>query len=94
MFKIPKSLVLGGQKIKVTRPKEIAGDKYCDGMATYQKQLIEVLRGIDGEYAEFVFIHELVHHILNQMSEERLRGNEKFVNQFATFLHQALKTMK
>jgi len=94
MFTIPKTFNLGGQKITVKTVKQIGNYNTCDGMATYNKQLIELLSTNEGDYKEFVFFHELVHHILNQCGEDKLRVNEKFVNQFATFLHQAIKTMK
>jgi len=94
MFIIPKTLCLGGQKISIKESGLIGNDTSCDGMAIYQDQLIEISKNIKGDYKEFVFFHELTHHILNQMGEVKLRSDEKFVNQFAAFLHQAIKTMK
>lgn len=44
--------------------------------------------------AEKVFCHELVHSILDAMSEEELSKNEKFVDNFGSLLHQALSTQK
>ena len=91
-MRIPKSFMLGGQKITVEEKKIIDGNPDVDGMAIYNQQKIQLLTGTKGDYREFVFTHELVHHILNQMGEIKLRKNERFVNLFATFLHQATKT--
>jgi len=43
---------------------------------------------------EQTFLHELTHHILHAMGETKLNDNEKFVDMFAGFLHQALTTME
>lgn len=42
---------------------------------------------------EQAFLHELVHGILHHM-ESKLYDDEKFVNQFANLLHQAIVTME
>lgn len=43
---------------------------------------------------EQTFLHELTHHILHAMGETKLNDNEKFVDMFSGFLHQALTTME
>lgn len=93
-FKIPKSFELAGQHIAVVHKELLANDTSCDGYAIYNAQEIQLKTGMKPDYEGFVFCHELVHHILNQMGESELRNNEKFVNGFGTFLHQALKTME
>lgn len=92
-FQIPKTFELGGQTISIEFKDMIANTPGMDGQASYGEQLIELKNGMKPEYTQFVFFHELVHHILSQMGEDKLRGTEKFVNEFATFLHQAIKTM-
>lgn len=93
-FKIPKKLSLGGREIEVKLVDVISKDLSIDGQARYAEQDILLQKGNKKEYTDFVFFHELTHHILDQMGERKLRGDERFVNLFATFLHQAVKTME
>lgn len=94
-FKIPKSFQLGGQVIKVrTVDKMPDGNPTIDGLACYSEQEVLLNKRNQGEYAEYVFFHELVHHIYNQMGDDSSRSDEKNVSQFATFLHQAIKSMR
>jgi len=97
IFSIPSKLQLGGQTIVVEKVKQITGEgTECDGMAFYCKNKIELKQddGYSADYKEWVFFHELVHHIFNAMAEDDMRKNEKIVNQFATFLQQAIRTME
>jgi len=97
IFIIPKSLQLGGMTITVDKVKQITGEGLeCDGMAFYARSKIELKEDetFSSDYKEWVFFHELVHHIFGAMDESELRKNEKIVSQFATFLHQAIKTME
>lgn len=96
-FKIPKKFQLGGITINVEKVKQISGEgNNVDGKALYANSKIELKedKEYSNEYKEFVFFHELVHHIFNSLEEYELRKNEKIVSQFATFLHQAIKTME
>jgi Zn-dependent peptidase ImmA (M78 family) len=94
LFEIPKKLTLGAQTIDVKLVDLVSGTTGLDGEARYSNQSIEIRKGMKKEYSEFVFFHELVHHILSQTGDDALRTDEKFVNRFSTFLHQAIKTMK
>jgi hypothetical protein len=94
---IPASFQLGGSKIIVKKVAQITGEgTECDGMAFYCESKIELKEDekFSEDYKEWVFYHELVHHIFNAMCEDDLRKNEKLVSQFATFLSQAMRTMK
>lgn len=96
-FKIPKQLYLGAQKITVKKVKQITGEgNDFVGFTFYPQCRIEIKDDDEcsDEYKEYVFFHELTHHILNQMQEEKLRQDEKFVSRFGILLHQAIKTMK
>jgi len=96
-LKIPSKFQLGGSTITVDKVKQITGEGLeCDGMAFYCKSKIELKEDetFSNDYKEWVFFHELVHHIFGAMDETELRKNEKIVSQFATFLHQAIKTME
>jgi predicted SprT family Zn-dependent metalloprotease len=96
-FVIPSKFQLGGTTINVLKVKQITNQsKECDGMAFYAESKIELDddEKSSDDYKEYVFFHELVHHIFYQMAEDSMRKNEKITAQFATFLHQAIKTME
>jgi len=91
-MRIPKTFMLGGQTITVETKDKIDNNPDIDGQAMYSAGKILILSKLKGDYRDFVFIHELIHHILNSMNEDKLKKNEKFVDLFATFLHQYMKT--
>lgn len=93
-MRIPKTFMLGGQTITVETKDKIDNNPDIDGQAMYSAGKILILSKLKGDYRDFVFIHELIHHILNSMNEDKLKKNEKFVDLFATFLHQYMKTAK
>lgn len=51
-------------------------------------------RGVPQSSQQQTFLHELVHAILNTMLKDDLNDDESFVNTFASFLNEAIKTMK
>lgn len=91
-MKIPKTFMLGGQTITVETKDMIDNNPDIHGQALYDEQKIKMLTKLKGDYRDVVFTHELVHHILNKMGEYKLRKDERFVDLFATFLHQYMKT--
>ena len=96
-FSIPKKFKLGAITIAVNKVKKITDQTIdCDGMAFYDKSLIELKDNEESsnDYKEYVFFHELVHHIFNVIEEDSLRIDEKIVSRFAIFLHQAIRTME
>jgi hypothetical protein len=96
---IPKEFVLFGQKIKVKIDTSILASDDAEGLALYRENTIKIA-GHSAVWPqktsreEQVFLHELVHFILYSMHEDDLRKNEKFVDVFASLLHQALITAK
>jgi len=96
-LKIPSKFQLGGSTITVEKVKQVTGESSgYDGMAFYARGKIELKEDetCSNDYNEYMFFHELVHHIFNAMGEKELKNDEKIVSQFATFLHQAIKTME
>ena len=94
---IPSKFQLGGTTITVEyvdKCSESSSD--TDGQALYTKSKIELKKSDEcsQDYKEFVFYHELVHHIFYAMSEDDLRKNESIVNRFATLLQQFINTME
>ena len=51
-------------------------------------------RGVPQSSQQQIFLHELVHAILNTMRKDGLCDDESFVNTFASFLNEAINTMK
>lgn len=94
VFKTPKSFTLGGILYPVRYVKEVSDDPNLNGMAFLDKHRIDLLASLDDDLAGQVFCHELIHSILGVMGEDEINSNERFVDLFGTFLHQALKTMK
>jgi predicted SprT family Zn-dependent metalloprotease len=98
-MKIPKEFKLFGQTIKVKFDNRLIQKNETLGEAHHRTNEIFLQPNVDGvkrdkSQIEEIFLHELVHFILDKMGEGKLAGNEKFVAGFAKLLHQALKTMK
>ena len=88
---IPDRIQLGGFDIDIVHVHNMAKDKNKIGQSSYTTQ--EILLDKDAAPEQFVeqaYLHELVHWIFYSMSEYELMNNEKLVDLFATFLHQAL----
>jgi len=98
-MKIPKRFKLLGHSITVEYDPMLDGRNGCTGEARYTTNSIALQSNTDTfsrphSQQEHVFLHELTHHILNEMNEHDLRSNEKFVDVFSGLLHQALTTME
>jgi predicted SprT family Zn-dependent metalloprotease len=96
---IPRRLKLLGRTITVEYDPMLDGRDGTVGEARYTSDSIALQPNTDTfrrpqTQLEQVFLHELVHYILNEMNEYNLRDNEKFVDVFAGLLHQALTTME
>ena len=85
---IPESVdVLG-----VTYRVEIGGcEPYENGFCSPSKLLIGIRDGLNAEKQAQVFLHELVHAILEQLAREEYE-DEQLVQGLAIGLHQALFT--
>jgi predicted SprT family Zn-dependent metalloprotease len=98
-MKIPVSFQLFGQTIFVTYDdRDMTKDGQL-GIAYLDTGHIK-LQPVNGTSklkkgtVEQVFCHELVHHILHAMNETKLATSEKFTDNFASLLHQALSTAR
>lgn len=76
-------------------------DKRLAGEIHYHEQLIQVgmRNGKTGRlfhpgFVQETFWHELVHAILDDMNEDKLNRNEKFVTAFAKRLAKAIRTAR
>lgn len=98
-IKIPHSFELGGKTITVEMLEDFMDKRQLLGEAIYSCNTITLQAPnknpkVVTESVEQTFLHELVHWILLAMGEDDLRKNEKFVDLFAVFLHQFLKTVE
>lgn len=96
-FRIPKKYTIGGQDIVV----EIVEGDDCEeyGIYTQAKGLLRIYKKMgdtpQSETSQLnTFFHELIHSLLRTMGEYELNSNEKFVNCFAGFLTEAIRTME
>ena len=92
---IPSSFKLMGKTITVQYDNSLVDRKNSLGNTWCQEIRLQnpgEQISITREDLEQTFFHELVHSILNSMSEKELSGNEKFVELFSSLLHQALTT--
>lgn len=98
-MRIPKSFMLGGQTFTVEYVSELGQSQDALGICAPDRGTILLQNTqpgyiMSGGRLEQTYLHELTHAILHTMAESDLYGNEKFVDVFATFLHQALTSAK
>jgi len=60
----------------------------------YRKFIIGLKKKDDIDDVKLTLLHEVVHAVLSDMGEEKLSKDEKFVDLFASMLHQINKTSK
>jgi len=88
-MKIPKQFSLGGATWSV----HLVSDSMSHyGWTDKTKNAIYVVKTGPKDRQEHTFCHELVHAVLWSMGKDT--HEEEFVDAFATFLHQAIKTFK
>lgn len=64
----------------------------CDGCISPRKQRITLREGLCDEKRTQVYLHELVHGILDQLGYSDLYEDERLVQGLAIGLHQALRS--
>ena len=92
---IPSSFQLAGHTVTVrmVAEKDWTDDEVV-GYWNSQNLTITVPAWFNESRTQQIFCHELVHSILHSMCEEKLNGNEKFVDLFGSFLHQVWTSIK
>ena len=97
---IPTRIRVGHKEYSV-EVVEAMLDKQLAGEIDYHQRLIQVGmrngktgRLFNPHYVQTIFWHELVHAILDDMNEDKLNRNEKFVNAFASRLARAIRTAR
>lgn len=87
-MRIPKTFELAGSVWSVVQIK----DFNLLGQCLRDERTIHLKQNIPKELKEQTFCHELTHAIKFMMGESE--HDEKYVDVFATFLHQVLNTMR
>ena|ERR1035437_7264784 len=91
-IEIPNKFKLLGETITVKWSDDILKLRVY-GTAQYEiNEIIIQSKDMPEDKKEHTFYHELIHHILTIMGENKLNNNEKFVDMFSGLLHQAIKT--
>lgn len=94
-MKIPKQFQLAGQTIDVVPVSGLVTSTMHLGECEYQLNRIKLHLGdIPRTHMEQNFCHELVHYILYMMGEDEANSSEKFVDNFAHYLHQFMNSQK
>jgi hypothetical protein len=96
---IPSTYKLNKTIININIDDDECTEAGAYGLYYHQDKLIVLCNKFMGKplskkVKEQSLTHELIHSILDEMGEDRLNKNEKFVDDFAILLHQAFKTMK
>lgn len=97
---IPKRIRVGEKEYSI-EVVEAMLDKRLAGEINYHERLIQVGmrngrtgRLFNPNFVHDTFWHELVHAILDDMDEDKLNRNEKFVTAFAARLAKAIRTAR
>ena len=97
-FEIRATFTLGGVEHVVEIRQEV-GYKQDFGQYDPVRKVIQIAqtsrgRGVMYSSQQQIFLHELVHAILNTMRKDDLYDDESFVNTFASFLNEVINTME
>lgn len=95
-MRIPKTYNLYNLQFKVEFNKDLFKKEDFWGKCCFRETKIILDETIKewNKWLEQTFCHELTHSILFAMKENELSNNEKFVDNFAHLLYQALDTME
>lgn len=98
-MEIPKKFKLFGETITVEYVSNLIEKEGRMGQSVYRENKIQLLDINNDIYStkpfmhiEQTFYHELVHFILTKMNLNDLSEDEKFVDVFASLLHQVIVT--
>lgn len=92
----PKRIQVGGQDIEVRFVETIEGGSLGECMTS--SGYIKIANNAKG-YAQSetskmnTFVHECVHAILDTMGESEMSGNERFVNSFAGYATEIIRSI-
>lgn len=87
-MRVPERFGLFGQTWRVERDKFLSDREGLLGKCDTDECLIVLQEGLSESVSEQVYLHELVHAVLDSMHDD-LSKNEQFVDIFSALLHQA-----
>lgn len=93
---LPKRIQVGGQDIEVKLVETIEGGSLGECMTSsgYIKIANNGKGYTQSETSKLnTFVHECVHAILDTMGESEMSGNERFVNSFAGYATEILRSI-
>jgi len=91
-MEIPERVKIGGIIYTVRLMDNVSEeDRQVDGYILYDKQEIRIKKGMPEDYTGKVFLHEVLHGVLNFCALEQ---DEAIVERLANCLHQVLKDNK
>ena len=94
---LPKRIQVGGQDIEVKLVETIEGGSLGECMISsgYIKIANNGKGYTQSETSKLnTFVHECVHAILDTMGESEMSGNERFVNSFAGFATEIIRSIQ
>ena len=89
-MKIPKKIMLFNRVYKVKMVKKIEKKEDKDGAVYYDRQEINILRGMPADYTWRVFLHELDHLIDDEYAMDLTEEN---ITRMANGLDQVLSNL-
>jgi hypothetical protein len=88
-MKITDKVKIGGQIYEVARLAIVdEQNRNTDGQIQYGEGIIKLQDTLKGDYADYVFIHEIMHGIFEYLCME---NNENVVDKLARALHMVIK---
>lgn len=86
---ITDKVKIGGQIYEVSRPTVCDEEnRNTDGQIKYGQGTITVQESLKGDYADYVFIHEIMHGIFEYLC---MKNNENTVDKLSRALHMVIK---
>jgi hypothetical protein len=95
---IPKKFNLLNNIITVEIDESLIDKQDRTGYADFRQNKIGIIKkekhNIPDSHIDRIFLHELLHHCFQQLNEDKLRDDEKLIDNLAGLLAQAFSTME
>jgi hypothetical protein len=82
---------IGVSDYDVQLVESVSKDELLLGQIDYQNLSIRVDKDYPILTQKITLLHEIVHGLFHELSEDELRGNEKLVDQLARLLYQVIR---
>ena len=88
---IPGEVKIGGITYVVSLVDEVEEEREHDGRINYVRQTIKIKSGLAKDYTEQVFLHEVLHGVMDHCGIDLGDNNENITERLANTLYQVLK---